>query len=135
MFSQPLPLAFLFDLGGEPPRSFFYTGYVCLFLSLIALPLGYLLLRRRMISASIPRPPTVPFFCVFGSLGGYLLIAGLSPSLYTFLILPFLPLALLSLAASLIYVFRCRPFTSYHLWAAISCSLLLLLPLILVACR
>jgi hypothetical protein len=79
-----------------------------------------------MDDAEIPRPLYIPYFCLFGSVGGYLLIAALSPSIVSMLILPFLPLAVLSLIGSLIYVSICRPFTRYHLGAVIGCSTALL---------
>jgi len=118
-------LAAMFDLGGEPPPSFYYTGYAFLFLSLVVLPLGFIWLWRRMVRAAIPKPPVFPYFCIFGTVGGYLLIAALSPSPFTLLILPFLPLAALSLAGSLIYLSYCRPFTGFHTGAVVGCSLLL----------
>jgi hypothetical protein len=119
----------MFDLGGEPPPSYYHEVYFLLFLGLIALPLSFAVLCWRMRLVAIPRPPVIPYFCVFGSVGGYCLIAGLSPSVFTLLIFPFAPLALLSLAGSLIAVCRCRPFTAYHLGAAVCCFLLVSLAL------
>ncbi len=111
------------DLGGEPPPSFFYTAYACLFLSLVVLPVGFWCLCRRMTRAAIRKPPTIPYFCLFGSVGGYLLIAALSPSVFTLLVLPFAPLAALSLIGSLIYLCFCRPFTRFHVGAAVGICL------------
>jgi hypothetical protein len=122
----------MFDLGGEAPPSYYYQAYSLLFLGLIVLPLGYGILCWRMRLAAVPRSPVVPYFCVFGSVGGYCLIAGLSPSVFTLLIVPFAPLALISLAVSLVAVCRSHPFTSYHRGAAICCSVLLLLPLLAI---
>jgi hypothetical protein len=130
MSALPQTLAFLFDLGGEPPPSFYYFHGACLFLSLIPLPIGYFFLCRKMALAAVPRPPTVPYFCAFGAVGGYLLLTALSPSFFTLLGIVFVPAALLSLVGSLIYVLRCRPFTPFHRGAAIACASLLLLPLL-----
>ena len=98
---------------------------IFLLLSVIVLPIGYIVLCTKMDDAEIPKAPYISYFCLFGSVGGYLLIAALTPSIVTILILPFLPLAILSLIGSLIYVSMCRPFTRYHLGAVIGCSIVL----------
>lgn len=75
--------------------------------------------------AGMPKVLMIPYFCLFGSVGGYLLITALSPSVFTLLILPFAPLAGLSLIGSLIYLCRCRPFTGFHLGAVVCIGLVL----------
>ena len=110
----------MFDLGDEPPPPSFYDIHYAFLAVSFILPFGYWFLCRRMAATAIPKRPTIPYFCAFGSVGGYFLISGLSPSLFTLLAIPFLPLAILSLIASLVYVLCCRPFTRYHCGAAIA---------------
>ena len=125
--SLPCPeLAFMFDLGGEAPPSFSYEGYALLVLSLVVLPLGFWFLCLKMASAGLPKPLVIPYFCIFGSVGGFA---------FSLLIIPFGLLALPSLLASLLYVTGCRPFTPYHRGAAIGCGVLLVLPILCAAFR
>ena len=107
--------------------SYYYTAYTCLFLSVAILPAGYILLCRKMTKAAIPNPPAIPFFCVFGTVGGYLLIAALSPSVFTLLVLPWTLFAPIALIISLVYVVKATPQTAYHSGAIICCLILLFL--------
>jgi len=49
-------------------------------LGLIACPVAFVAVIRRMRAKGITRPPMVPMFFLFGTLGGWLLACGLSPS-------------------------------------------------------
>jgi len=93
--------------------------------------MGYALLCRRMNRAMIRMPPTIPFFFIFGTVGGFLLIGAFSPSIITILALPLLLFAPISLIGSLIYLFRCRPLTGYHVAAVWCCVLLFVLPFLI----
>lgn len=55
---------------------------VCLFLGLIACPIAYAWTLRRMRARGIPDDPPRALYYVFGTIGGWLLTLGLSPSLY-----------------------------------------------------
>jgi len=48
--------------------------------SLLVCPAVYFLLLGAMHEMQVPRPPRLPFFFIFGTLGGWLLALALSPS-------------------------------------------------------
>jgi hypothetical protein len=106
-----------------------------LILSLLVLPASYFFLCRKMKQAGIPNPPTMPFFCVFGTVGGFLLIIALNyfiGLLVLAFLLPFYLFAPISLMISLYYALRSKPQTAYHSGAIISCFILLGLMLLLI---
>src|SRR5687767_10101698 len=87
----------------------------CLVPALLVLPVSYFVLCIRMRRSGISRPPYLPFFCIFGSFGGWLLALGLSPSGLTALSIIFLfTLAPLSLLASAVWLWRTRNLSRYH---------------------
>jgi len=49
-------------------------------LALVVVPFGHYVVCSHMRESDIPRPPTVPFFFLFGTVGGWLLAVMLSPS-------------------------------------------------------
>lgn len=118
-------LAFLFNWEGEMSASYWEMVNICFTLGLVVLPFAFLLLCLWMKRAGMPKVLMIPYFCLFGSVGGYLLIAALSPSVFTLLAIPFVPLAGLSLIGSLIYLCQCRPFTGFHLGAVVGIGLVL----------
>jgi len=115
----------LFASENTFPPLYYHIKYTCLFLSVLALPLGYALLYFKMRRSKVPKPPNRPFFFIFGTVGGYLLIVGLSPSIFNLLIFPLFLLAPISLLWSIVYMFYCRPLTGYHKSAILLCSLLI----------
>ena len=131
VFSHISTIASFFEGFGELSVSYYYLVYSSLFLSLVALPIGYALLCHKMNRSMIPKPPTVPFFCIFGTVGGFLLVSALSPSIVTLLVIPLFVFAPISLIGSLVYLFRCRPLTSYHVAAVWCCVLLFVLPFLI----
>lgn len=54
---------------------------VLLVLAVFVCPIGYLSLLIIMQESSVPRPPVVPFFFIFGTLGGWLLSFSFPPGL------------------------------------------------------
>jgi len=68
-------------------------------LALVVLPFGYYALLADMRESGLSRPPSVPFFFLFGTLGGWLIALMLFPSVLTSACVLFLataaPLALL----------------------------------------
>jgi hypothetical protein len=71
------------------------------------------------------KAPIFPYFCVFGTVGGYVLLDALACPGVMVVACAFVPLSTLSLIGSLIYLARSRPFTGFHWGAAISCGLAL----------
>jgi len=53
---------------------------ICLFLGLIACPIAYAWTLRRMRLRGIPNEPPRALYYVFGTIGGWLLTLGISPS-------------------------------------------------------
>ena len=51
-----------------------------LLLALLGCPIGYVALISRMRAQRIENPPIIPMFCLFGTIGGWLLAFALSPS-------------------------------------------------------
>ena len=51
-----------------------------LLLALLGCPIGYGALISRMKTQRIENPPIIPMFCLFGTVGGWLLAFALSPS-------------------------------------------------------
>ena len=95
---------------------------ICLAAGFVVLPLCYIVLCMLMSGSGVPRAPYVPFFCIFGSYGGWLLAFGFSPSGLTALSLTFLlTLAPLSLIVSAAWAWRLRSVSRYHR-VALYCS-------------
>lgn len=121
-----MTLAFLFDLGGEPSPEFLQTHQYLLLIGLAVVPVCYLVLCIVMKCAAVPHPPYACFFCTFGTVGSYCVIAGLSPSPFTFLIFPWAVCAPPALLISGIAVARRQRLTGYHYAALLGAGLLLL---------
>jgi hypothetical protein len=74
-------------------------------LGLLVCPAACITLCMRMRKSGIQRPPYIPFFFVFGTVGGWMLALALSPSGLTASCIIFLgTLAPLALVASSIYL-------------------------------
>jgi hypothetical protein len=127
-----MALAFMFDLGGEPSPEFLQMQLNLLLIGLAVVPVCYLLLCIVMKCASVPQPPYACFFCIFGTVGSYCVITGLSPSPFTFLVFPWAVGAPPALLFTGIDVARRPRLTRYH-YAALICAGLLLLPFLLFA--
>ena len=88
---------------------------ICLVTGFLVLPVCYLFLCSVMSESKVPHAPYVPFFCIFGSYGGWLVGFGLSPSALSALSLIFLgtvaPFALIVCAA---WAWRLRSVSRYH---------------------
>jgi len=102
---------------------------VILVISLLVLSAGFLILCYRMHKSGIPRPPGIPFFFLFGSLGGGLLLGVLPLSfLSVFVVLFFLlPAILIDLISSGYLAFRPER-TVYHrvaMWGGFAMPILL----------
>ena len=90
-------------------------------LAILVCPAAYITLCMRMRTSRIQRPPYVPFFFVFGTVGGWMLALALSPSGLAAVSLVFLAtLTPLALIASSIYLLVRPERSSYHrvaLWS------------------
>ncbi len=84
-------------------------------LAFLVVPSGYVVLCLRMQRATVPQAPYLPFFFVFGTVGGWCLGLALSPSGPAALSVVFLatlaPLALLGSAA---WLWHLRAVSPYH---------------------
>jgi hypothetical protein len=82
----------------------------------------YLRLRDRMIEAGIPKPPIVPFFILFATYGGWLLV-GLTFLLWYWSVMATLGLAYLILIAPIVMLalavrlYKRRNLSSFHFGA------------------
>jgi len=78
---------------------------VLLVLALLVCPIAYIALVHRMKTQVIDEPPVMPMFFLFGTIGGWLLAIGLSPSGLTATCIVFLitvaPIALFIASAGL----------------------------------
>jgi hypothetical protein len=100
-------------------------------LALLVCPTAYIALCVRMRRAGVQRPPYIPFFFVFGTVGGWMLALALSPSGLTAMSLIFLAtLSPLALVVSSIYLVARPERSSYHriaLWSGFTYPALLAL--------
>jgi len=98
-------------------------------LSLLVCPAVFIKLCVRMRKSGIERPPYIPFFFVFGTVGGWMLALALYPSGLTAVSLVFLvTLAPLALIGSSIYLVIRSERSSYHrfaLWSGFTYAALL----------
>ena len=105
-------------------------------LGLLVCPAGYIALCVRMHKSGIQRPPYIPFFFVFGTVGGWMLALALSPSGLTAMSLIFLvTLTPLALVASSIYLVFQSERSSYHrfaLWSGFTYPVLLALWMLMI---
>jgi hypothetical protein len=105
-------------------------------LALGVCPMTYIGVCVKMRKAGVARPPYVPFFFVFGTLGGWMLALALSPSGLTAMSLVFLAtLAPLSLVVSSIYLVTRPERTRYHwiaLWSGFTYPALLALWILVI---
>lgn len=83
---------------------------------------------------SVPNPPCVPFFFIFGSVAGYfLLCALLMPSPVGLLVvLPYMLICWLVLIGVFIATLMARPRSGFHIAASVSSGLLSIPPLLLI---
>jgi hypothetical protein len=99
------------------------------FLALLVCPAAYVTLCVRMRRSGIQRPPYVPFFFVFGTVGGWMLALALSPSGLAAVSLIFLAtLTPLTLIASSVYLMARPERSTYHrvaLWSGFTYPALL----------
>jgi hypothetical protein len=106
-------------------------------LGLLVCPAAYFSLCTRMRESGVQRPPYVPFFIVFGTVGGWLLALALSPSGLTAIsIILLVTLAPLALLASSVYLVVRSERSSYHrfaLWSGFTYPALLLLWMLVIA--
>jgi RsiW-degrading membrane proteinase PrsW (M82 family) len=88
-------------------------------LGYVILPAGYLGLCVWM-NRMIPKPPYIPYFFIFGSLGGYLLISAyLAPSPAALVVgLPFMACAFVSLIWAFVAALCAKPRSYFHTVAA-----------------
>ena len=104
---------------------------IFLIMALLVCPAAYITLCLRMRTAGVQRPPYVPFFFVFGTVGGWMLALALSPSGLAATSLIFLAtLTPLALIISSIYLMRQPERSSYHrfaLWSGFAYPALLVL--------
>ena len=105
-------------------------------LALLACPAAYFALCVRMRISGVQRPPYVPFFFLFGTLGGWLLGLALSPSGLAAVCLLFLvSFAPLSTIVSSIYLaIRSKP-SRYHrvaMWSGFAYPALLAVWLVII---
>ena len=102
---------------------------IFLFLALLVCPTAYLILCVQMRRARIQRPPYVPYFFIFGTLGGWMLAMAFSPSGLAATSLVFLAtLAPLALVVSSIYLVKQPERSNYHkaaLWTGFGYPVLL----------
>jgi hypothetical protein len=90
-------------------------------LGLLVCPAVFIRLCARMRKSGIQRPPYIPFFLVLGTVGGWMLALGLSPSGLTAVSLLFLAtVAPLALVASSIYLVIQSERSGYHRYAVLS---------------
>lgn len=87
-------------------------------LSLLVCPAGYIALCLRMRKSGTPRPPYIPFFFVFGTVGGWMFgfsayPSGLTPISIIFLV----TLAPFALLVSSIYLLVRSERSAYHRFA------------------
>jgi hypothetical protein len=105
--------------------------------AIFACPAAYVWLCDTMRCARIARPPIVPFFLVFGTVGGWVLAAALSPSGLAATSLIFLATAApLALVASSVYLIRRPERSIYHrvaIWFGFGYVGLLILAVSLIA--
>jgi hypothetical protein len=106
-------------------------------IAIFACPAAYVWLCDTMRCARIPRPPIVPFFFVFGTVGGWVFAAALAPSGLTATSLVFLfTAAPLALVSSSVYLTRRPERSIYHrlvIWFGFGYVGLLLLAFGLIA--
>ena len=107
---------------------------ILLAVSLAILPALYLALCHWM-EKTVPDPPRMAFFVIFGSIGGYLLLCALvMPSpVGVVVVLAFMILAYAALFFVMISTIQARPRTGFHLAAAGISGLFVAAPLILIA--
>lgn len=90
-------------------------GVIFAFLALLVCPAAFVTLCVRMRQSGVQRPPYVPFFFVFGTVGGWMLALALSPSGLAAMSLIFLvTLTPLALTASSIYLVTRPERSTYH---------------------
>jgi hypothetical protein len=130
-----------------PPETLVFAGeadhyrsaviWVLLLVAFVACPAAYVACCGRMRGSAVPRPPVVPFFFLFGTLGGWILALALSPSGLTATCIVFLVTAApLALLASSIYLLRRPDRSLYHrvaIWSGFGYAAVLLLFAALVA--
>ena len=84
-------------------------------IALVGCPGGFWLLYGVMCELEVPRAPTLPFFFVFGTVGGWLLAFALSPSgLAAVCVIVLVTAAPLALLASSIYLAVRSERTVFH---------------------
>ena len=110
------------------PRS----AYVLLFVCLVVLPVAYWRLCKCM--ASVSNAPTMEFFMIFGSVGGFLFLAALAPSFPCGFVslFPFLLCAYGCLIFSMVTALREFPRSRWHVAAAIISGVIMLIPIAMV---
>jgi hypothetical protein len=95
--------------------SAFNISKICLVAGFFVLPFCYITLCTLMSGSRVPRAPYIPFFCIFGSYGGWLVAFGLSPSGLTAVSLIFLlTIAPFSLIVCAVWSWRLRSVSRYH---------------------
>ncbi|RBP40532.1 hypothetical protein DES53_108239 [Roseimicrobium gellanilyticum] len=98
------------------------TTLAWLILALLVLPACYLALCYRMHRTGITRPPHVPYFFLFGTVGGWLLALALSPSGWTATtIISLITLAPMALLTSAWWLRSRRTLSIYHRAAFYGC--------------
>jgi len=84
------------------------------------LPIAYLILFYHM--RNTPKAPIIPYFVIFGTVGGWMLAIALSPSgLAASSIVFLMTIGLLSLIATHVYLALISDKTKYHKIAIILC--------------
>lgn len=109
------------------PRS----AWVLLLICLVVLPVGYWWLCKCM--AAVSNAPTIEFFMIFGSVGGYILLAVLNIGCFGYFVaLPFIVCAYGCLIFSMVTALREFPRSKWHVAAAIISGVIMLIPIAMV---
>ncbi len=92
-------------------------------LALVACPLIYAALCDQMRASAIANPPSGPFFCLFGTCGGWLLAIAFFPSVLAVVCGLFLfTIAPIALAVSALRLSKSPERTLYHRVAILACT-------------
>ena len=102
---------------------------ILLAVAVIGLPAGYVGVCRSMRQRGVPHAPYIPFFLLFGTVGGWVLAFMLSPSglaaMCVVLMVSAAPLAVLIASAYLAFRRERTPFHRFAIWGGFAyCGLL-----------